>query len=68
MPIFLILLLLGVLAYLYWKRTATTLTRNCRWRRVAPGQWWCAYCGAEDQSEDAPLRCLRLPDQKSKKD
>ena len=57
-PVLLILLLLGVLGYLFWKRRTTTLTRNCRWRRVDEGQWRCAFCGAEVNSEGAPLICL----------
>ncbi|MCK0150570.1 hypothetical protein MWU54_11080 [Marivita sp. S6314] len=65
MPVLLILLLLGVLGYLYWKRASTTLTRDCRWRRIGPGQWRCAFCGAETASQDSPLMCLRLPDEKS---
>lgn len=59
MPILLILLLFGVLAYLYWRRKTTTLTRECRWRRTAPGQWRCAFCGAEMASEASPVVCLR---------
>ncbi|GGB88069.1 hypothetical protein GCM10011363_00870 [Marivita lacus] len=60
MPIFLILLLLGVLAYLYWQHKTTTLTRECRWRRTAPGLWRCAACGAEMESESSPTLCLKL--------
>ena len=59
MPIFLILLLIGVLAYLYWQHKTTTLTRECRWRRVAPGAWRCAFCGAEMASEKSPTVCLK---------
>ncbi|MFP7569877.1 hypothetical protein ACGKZZ_03775 [Marivita sp. S2033] len=59
MPIFLILLLLGVLAYLFWRRKTTTLTRECRWRQVQLGQWRCAFCGAETASQSSPLVCLR---------
>lgn len=59
MPVLLIALLLGVLAYLWWKRTRTTLTRDCRWRQTEPGHWRCAFCGAEMDSEASPLRCLR---------
>ena len=58
MPILLVLLLVGVFVYVYWKRTRTSLTRNCRWRRVGPGAWRCAFCGAEDTGEASPLRCL----------
>jgi hypothetical protein len=59
MPVLLILLLLGVLAYLYWRRKTTTLTRECRWRRTAVGQWRCAFCGAEFASDDSPIVCLK---------
>ncbi|MCI5109348.1 MAG: hypothetical protein MRY75_02245 [Marivita sp.] len=59
MPILLILLLFGVLAYLYWRHKTTTLTRECRWRRTAAGQWRCAFCGAEMTSETSPVVCLR---------
>lgn len=59
MPILLILLLFAVLGYLYWRRKTTTLTRDCRWRRTAPGHWRCAFCGAETASEASPLACLR---------
>jgi hypothetical protein len=67
MPILLILLLFGVLAYLYWRRKTTTLTRECRWRRTAPGEWRCAFCGAETVSEDSPLLCLRRENDPSEK-
>jgi Tfp pilus assembly protein PilV len=60
MPIFLILLLLGVLAYLYWQHKTTTLTRECRWRRTAQDAWRCAACGAEMESESNPTVCLKL--------
>ena len=59
MPVLLILLFLGVLAYLYWRRKTTTLTRDCRWRRTAQGEWRCAFCGAETSSENSPVLCLR---------
>lgn len=60
MPLLLIFLLVGVLAYLYWRRRTTTLTRNCRWRQDrARGLWRCAYCGAELQQQDAPRDCMQ---------
>ncbi|MQQ09186.1 hypothetical protein GFB49_12030 [Epibacterium sp. SM1979] len=58
MPVILIVLLVGVLAYLLWKRKTTTLTRNCRWRRsVAAQDWRCAYCGAKSDDAEAPKWC-----------
>ena len=46
LPVF-VLIIFGVFAYLWWKHTRTTLTRNCRWRLNKPlGQWRCASCGA----------------------
>ena len=62
MPVLLIVLLLGVLGYLYWRRKTTTLTRNCRWRRMAAGRWRCAFCGAETAAETSPIVCLRNTD------
>lgn len=64
MPVFLLLLLLGVLAYLWWRWRMTTLTRDCRWREDRTRRVWrCAFCGAET-GEGPPTRCLRgnLPD------
>ncbi len=56
MPILALLLLGGVLAYLYWRRKTTTLTRNCRWREDRQaGDWACAYCGARAQTS---TKCL----------
>ena len=58
MPILLLALLFGVLAYLYWKRATTTLTRNCRWRQDrAAGDWVCRYCGARKHAETSPKTC-----------
>ncbi len=60
MPVFLILLLLGTLAYLYWRRRTTTLTRDCRWRRDrSTAGWRCAFCGALEPGEAAPVHCRR---------
>jgi hypothetical protein len=64
MPILLVLLLFGTLAYLWWRRRTTTLTRDCRWRldRTA-GDWHCASCGARTANTGgvAPTVCLRTP-------
>lgn len=58
MPVILIVLLFGVVAYLYWKRTTTTLTRNCRWRENRrDGSWACVYCGASVEGGTAPKEC-----------
>ncbi len=60
MPVLLILLLLGTLTYLYWQRKTTTLTRDCRWRRNRSSDGWhCAYCGAVEAGEGAPVDCKR---------
>ena len=60
MPVLLILLALGVLGYLYWRRATTTLTRDCRWRQdKARDGWRCAFCGAEKPGSDEPKDCLR---------
>ncbi|KUP94380.1 hypothetical protein TRIHO_06990 [Tritonibacter horizontis] len=60
MPVLLILLLLGTLAYLYWRRKTTTLTRACRWRQDRPaGGWRCAFCGAVETGQAQPKRCKR---------
>ena len=56
----LLILLVGTLAYLWWKRRFTTLTRLCRWREDrAAGEWVCAACGARVASDGAPRACLR---------
>lgn len=57
----LLLLLVGVLAYQWYIRRTTTLTRACRWRldrSVAPDYWHCAACGAERRGPE-PRDCLR---------
>jgi len=60
MPVLLILLALGVLAYLFWHRATTTLTRDCRWRQdKAHTLWRCAFCGAERTGTEEPRDCLR---------
>ena len=56
----LVILLVGTLAYLWWKRRTTTLTRLCRWREdKAEDDWRCASCGARTRSDGAPSACLR---------
>ncbi|MFV0515173.1 MAG: hypothetical protein ACK5MY_16315 [Jhaorihella sp.] len=60
MPVLLIILALGVFAYLYWRHRSTTLTRDCRWREDRRnGIWRCAFCGAQTPGAKAPLVCLR---------
>lgn len=63
MPLLLLLLLLGVLAYLYWQRRTTTLTRNCRWRAdhaQGPGQYHCVSCNGRTKTADGqpPRDCV----------
>ncbi|WP_225028464.1 hypothetical protein [Xinfangfangia pollutisoli] len=61
MPLLLLLLLIGVLAYQWHVRRTSTLTRACRWRLdrgVAPDYWRCAACGAEQRGPE-PRDCLR---------
>jgi hypothetical protein len=56
----LLALLIGTLAWLWWHRRTTTLTRNCRWRQdKAAGVWRCRFCGGEVEGEKAPVRCVR---------
>ncbi len=63
MPLLLLLLAFGVLGYLWYRRTTTTLTRDCRWRQDrAHEQWRCAYCGARREGTEAPTDCLRGQD------
>ncbi|GAB4389587.1 hypothetical protein [Albidovulum sp.] len=60
MPVLLLVLLLGVLLYLWWSRRGTTLTRLCRWRPDRGGgadHYRCAACGAE--CDGPPRHCLR---------
>jgi LSD1 subclass zinc finger protein len=62
-PLLLILLGLGVLAYLWWRWRRTTLTRECRWRldrTKGAGHWRCAACGAvaDLAPGEEPKRCL----------
>jgi hypothetical protein len=55
----LILLLVGTLGYLFWRRMTTTLTRECRWRQTGPGHWRCSFCGATADGETQPTHCPR---------
>lgn len=60
MPLLLLVLLAGVLLYLWLARRGTTLTRACRWRldrTRGPEHYRCAACGAE--AEGRPRDCLR---------
>jgi len=60
MPVLLILLLLGTLAYLFWRRRTTTLTRDCRWRQDRRTSGWrCAFCGAQESGAASPIHCRR---------
>ena len=60
MPLLLLLLLAGVLLYLWFARRGRTLTRACRWRQdrtLGPDHHRCAACGAVCEGE--PRHCLR---------
>ena len=60
MPVLLLLLLLGVIAYFVWRARTTTLTRDCRWRQVSrEGDWQCNFCGAHTQAQKMPTDCLK---------
>lgn len=60
MPLLLLVLVIGVLAYAWLSRRNSTLTRACLWRQErAAGQWRCAACGAVQKGEVAPKDCLR---------
>jgi len=61
MPILVPLLILGVLAVLWWQRRGSTLTRQCRWRAdraAGPEVWRCAVCGAVTEGAGSPRHCL----------
>ncbi|MDE4174746.1 hypothetical protein PXK01_11315 [Phaeobacter sp. PT47_59] len=59
MPILLLILLAGVLAYFIWRNRTSTLTRHCRWRAErSKGQWRCTSCGAVQPGEAQPRHCL----------
>ena len=60
MPALLVLLLIGVLAWLWLARRGRTLTRACRWREdrtTGSDVWRCAACGAV--THGTPRDCLR---------
>lgn len=60
MPLFLLILALGVLAYFIWRARTSSLTRDCRWRQNrTEGTWTCAFCGAKQVGEATPRHCLR---------
>ena len=62
MPVLVLLLLVGVFAYLWFARRGSTLGRECRWRMdraAGPEVWRCAVCGAETVSARSPRHCLR---------
>ncbi|SER82481.1 hypothetical protein SAMN04490244_103130 [Tranquillimonas rosea] len=58
----LIVLAVGAYAWLYWRWSRTTLTRNCRWREDRRnGIWVCDFCGATTETDNnkRPRACLR---------
>lgn len=64
MPLLLLLLLLGVLLFMWLSRRNSTLTRACRWRldrSAGSGQYRCAACGAGVVMAQGkqPRHCLR---------
>lgn len=62
MPLLLILLAVGVFAYLWWARRGSTLTRTCRWRLDRSGgaaRYRCAACGAVAAEGGLPRQCLK---------
>lgn len=60
MPLLLLVLLMGVLAYAWVIRRTSSLTRVCRWRQErSAGQWRCAACGAVQPGLAPPRVCLR---------
>lgn len=64
MPVLILILLIGVVAYFVWRHYRTSLTRDCRWRLDrARGAWRCAACGAElpETGKGAPRICLKNP-------
>lgn len=64
MPVLVLILILGVFAYLWFARRGSTLTRACRWRQdraAGPSVWRCAVCGAvtDPGAGRRPRDCLR---------
>ncbi len=63
MPLLLLVLLIGVLTYLWVVRRRSSLTRACLWRQErSAGQWRCAACGAVQAGQATPRNCLRPKD------
>lgn len=66
MPLILILLLVGVLGWMWITRRNSTLTRVCRWRQdraLGTDMYRCAVCGAvcDPGAGRRPDQCLRPP-------
>lgn len=62
MPLLLLILLAGVMAYFVWRNRTSALRRTCRWRQQrSQGRWHCQYCGAVQMGREAPRIC-RNPD------
>jgi hypothetical protein len=64
MPLLLLALLLGTLAYMWLSRRNSTLTRHCRWRldrTGGPNHYHCAACSAQTDSATGkpPRLCMR---------
>lgn len=58
MPLLLLILLVAVLAFMWFERRRSGLTRACRWRQErSAGQWRCAVCGAVAQGDTTPNHC-----------
>lgn len=60
MPIIILVLIFGVLVYLFLTRNNDMRDKNCRWRQDRAAQAWdCSYCGAriESDSNAAPTEC-----------
>lgn len=67
MPILLLILLIGVLGYMWITRRGSTLTRLCRWRldrSLGAAGYRCVACGATCTTETGkePRHCLRPVD------
>jgi hypothetical protein len=58
MPLLLLILLAGVMAYFVWRSRTSSLSRNCRWRQQkAQDRWQCLYCGALQEGGGTPRAC-----------